>query len=196
VTSGVPQPPGQSICPRPDAEITPPPVVELDEPLIDLRTVQPIRLDLRLADTFASVRIGVADRLVTAQTLIPRGLRLLIIAGYLPPPPHTAPLAYEPHFTGGAVDLTLCTDNGVELDLGTAVNPTPNGHETSHNTPTTIISAEANRNRRILRDALTTTGFVNHPTLWWHWSYGDRYWAHITQTPTAPYGPTTSPTTT
>ena len=25
--------------------------------------------------------------------------------------------------------------------------------------------------------ALSTAGFVNYPTEYWHWSYGDRYWA-------------------
>ena len=24
---------------------------------------------------------------------------------------------------------------------------------------------------------MTGAGFVNYPTEWWHWSYGDRYWA-------------------
>jgi D-alanyl-D-alanine dipeptidase len=25
---------------------------------------------------------------------------------------------------------------------------------------------------------MRATGFVNYPTEWWHWSYGDRYWAY------------------
>jgi len=31
---------------------------------------------------------------------------------------------------------------------------------------------------------------VNYPTEWWHWSYGDRYWAFVTGAPHALYGPT------
>ena len=27
--------------------------------------------------------------------------------------------------------------------------------------------------------ALATEGFVNYPTEYWHWSYGDRYWAYV-----------------
>ncbi len=27
------------------------------------------------------------------------------------------------------------------------------------------------------------------PTEWWHWSYGDRYWALVTGAPAALYGP-------
>jgi D-alanyl-D-alanine dipeptidase len=30
---------------------------------------------------------------------------------------------------------------------------------------------------------------VNYPTEWWHWSYGDRYWALMTGAPAALYGP-------
>ncbi len=33
-------------------------------------------------------------------------------------------------------------------------------------------------------------GFVNYPTEWWHWSYGDRYWALLTGSPHAVYGAT------
>jgi hypothetical protein len=32
-------------------------------------------------------------------------------------------------------------------------------------------------------------GMLNYPTEWWHWSYGDRYWAHATGADTALYGP-------
>jgi D-alanyl-D-alanine dipeptidase len=26
-------------------------------------------------------------------------------------------------------------------------------------------------------------GFVNYPPEWWHWSYGDKYWAFISGRP-------------
>ena len=32
-------------------------------------------------------------------------------------------------------------------------------------------------------------GLVNYPTEWWHWSYGDRYWALVTGAAHALYGP-------
>ena len=38
-------------------------------------------------------------------------------------------------------------------------------------------------------DALGGAGMVNYPTEWWHWSYGDRYWALITGAPRTRYGP-------
>lgn len=36
-------------------------------------------------------------------------------------------------------------------------------------------------------DAMTTVGFVNYPTEWWHWSYGDKYWAFMKSEPHAIY---------
>jgi len=32
-------------------------------------------------------------------------------------------------------------------------------------------------------------GFVNYPTEWWHWSYGDRDWTFVVGAPQARYGP-------
>lgn len=37
--------------------------------------------------------------------------------------------------------------------------------------------------------ALTTADLMNYPTEWWHWSYGDRYWALTTEATAALYGP-------
>ena len=36
--------------------------------------------------------------------------------------------------------------------------------------------------------ALQAVGFVNYPTEYWHWSYGDRYWAYQKGQPAAIYG--------
>jgi D-alanyl-D-alanine dipeptidase len=45
--------------------------------------------------------------------------------------------------------------------------------------------------RAILAQALRPAGLVNYPTEWWHWSYGDRYWALVTGAPYATYGSAT-----
>jgi len=44
------------------------------------------------------------------------------------------------------------------------------------------------KNRRLLVEAMESVGFVNHGHEWWHFSYGDRYWAVITGTDVAIYG--------
>jgi hypothetical protein len=42
--------------------------------------------------------------------------------------------------------------------------------------------------RIILCTALDAAGFINYPAEWWHWSYGDRYWAFQGSKPAAIYG--------
>ncbi|WP_043626773.1 M15 family metallopeptidase [Nonomuraea candida] len=171
------------------------------------------------AGAYAHVRLGVGDRLAAAQAQLPRGLRLLLVEGHRPAflqeryftgclsrmrdahpgwpadllraeagkyvsPPETAP-----HVAGGAVDVTLCAPDGTELPMGTEVNATPPEHGEECYTDSPAISAEARGNRKALITAMTATGFVNYPTEWWHWSYGDRYWAYLTGASHARYGP-------
>ena len=51
------------------------------------------------------------------------------------------------------------------------------------------VAAQARHNRNLLARAMGGAGFVNYPTEWWHWSYGDRYWALISKADSAIYGP-------
>ncbi|GGS15036.1 hypothetical protein GCM10010252_63160 [Streptomyces aureoverticillatus] len=100
-----------------------------------------------------------------------------------------APPEIGPHVAGAAVDLTLCTTDGHELDLGTPVDASPEDSAGACCTGAPNISDRARRNRLVLRAALTTAGLVNYPTEWWHWSYGDRYRALLSGAPAALYGP-------
>ncbi|MFE6777051.1 M15 family metallopeptidase [Streptomyces sp. NPDC057702] len=168
---------------------------------------------------FAYLREGVLDRLRTAQAELPGGLRLLFVEGYRPPSLqrqyfdeyadelrgahpewpaerlHTAASRYvsppeiAPHSAGAAVDLTLADDDGRELDLGTRMNASPEESDGACYTHADTISADARRHRDILGTALTSAGLVNYPTEWWHWSYGDRYWALASGASAAYYGP-------
>ncbi|MEV6984305.1 M15 family metallopeptidase [Sphaerisporangium sp. NPDC051017] len=168
---------------------------------------------------FAHLREGVLARLVDAQRALPFGYRLLVVEGYRPvvlqkrifeeykdelrvaypemspaelhvaASRYVSPVEVAPHTAGAAVDLTLATDDGTALDMGTAVNATPEQSDGACYTAAPNISAEARDHRKILGSALESAGLVNYPTEWWHWSYGDRYWALTTNTPTALYGP-------
>jgi len=202
-----------------DPEITSLPVEECGDPLVDLRDIPALRVDRRLADPdghFARLRSDVANRLVIAQTLLPTGLWLLIVEGYRPlavqrryfdahverlrsahagrdeawlrarASRYISPPEVAPHVAGAAVDLTLCTASGAELWMGTEVNDTDT--ETCH-TAAANLSGEARTHRAVLIDALAGAGLVNYPTEWWHWSYGDRYWAYATGAPAARFGP-------
>ncbi|GLW08532.1 D-alanyl-D-alanine dipeptidase [Microtetraspora sp. NBRC 13810] len=109
---------------------------------------------------------------------------------------YVSPIEVAPHTAGAAVDLTLCVLDGAEpreLDMGTAVNANPEESDGACYTGAPNISAEARSNRKILGDALAAAGLVNYPTEWWHWSYGDRYWAMTTGVGAALYGPFAQP---
>jgi zinc D-Ala-D-Ala dipeptidase len=44
------------------------------------------------------------------------------------------------------------------------------------------------KNRDILFDVMLKNDFINYPTEWWHFSYGDRYWAYHKNEKQAIYG--------
>ena len=104
-------------------------------------------------------------------------------------PPDSVP----PHSTGGAIDLTLSTDDGEELDMGTPVNASPEESQGACYTSVQGISGKAARNRGLLMGAMGAPGLVNYPTEWWHWSYGDRYWAYMLGKRSALFGAVLSP---
>jgi D-alanyl-D-alanine dipeptidase len=200
------------------------PVTESHEKLVDTRTVPELRVDTLMRDDegdYAHLRIGVVDRLVHAQTLLPGGFRLLLVEGFRPPPVqlsifesyadtlraahpdwtpqhvrtmasrYVSPPEIAPHSAGAAIDLTLADADGIALDMGTVINATPEESDGGCYTDADIISASAKEHRRVLGTALDAAGLVNYPTEWWHWSYGDRYWARATGAPSALYGPAT-----
>ena len=203
-----------------DPQIAAIPSADNGEPLVDLREVDELRWDKRLADdagAFARLREGVLQRLLTAQSALPYGFRLLIVEGYRPASlqrlyfdeykielrlaypqwtdervhveasKYVSPPEVAPHGTGGAVDLTLCTAAGDELDLGTEVNDSPEASGNRCFTASRDISTDARRNRQTLVAALSEAGLVNYPTEWWHWSFGDRYWAFSTKAASTRY---------
>ena len=168
---------------------------------------------------FTQLRTGVSERLAAAAERLPDGVRFRFVEGYRPPslqrdyfsayreklrklhpeadetwldlaasryvsPPHIAP-----HSAGAAIDLTLCTEDGEELPMGTAVNASPEESRLRCYTAAQDIDAGSRANRGLLANVLSAAGFVNYPTEWWHWSYGDRYWAMVTRHPLAVYGP-------
>lgn len=100
---------------------------------------------------------------------------------------YVAPPECAPHPTGAAIDITLITNDNLELDMGTEFNATPQETENATYFHSGNISDEAKKNRIILNDALSEAGFVNYEPEWWHWSYGDRYWALHSQKVSALY---------
>jgi D-alanyl-D-alanine dipeptidase len=170
------------------------PVRDCGELLVDVRATAPLQVAGE-HPRFTLLRSSVVDLLVVAQSLLPRDVRLLVVDGYRPAAadrPTHAP-ASAGHLTGAAVDLTLCGQTGVPLPIDLASGgtcPTCAAYDED-------LTARADAgpgglhldNHALLVDALTAMGFVNCPPRWWHWSYGDRHWAHATRAPHARYGP-------
>lgn len=157
-------------------------------------------------DNACFVRESVAGKLKLAQSFLPKGHKLMLRCGHRSlniqkkryewmyaklkkknpdwnseklrdetskcvAPPDIIP----PHSTGGAVDLSIINSNGRQLDMGTKL-----GKFTEKTyTDSDKISPQARKNRKLLIYVMTKAGFINYPTEWWHWSYGDRYWAAV-----------------
>jgi len=198
-----------------DPRVAAVPILDSSEPLVTL--------DASFGPARALVRRGVATRLATAQTLLSGGLRLRVVEGHRtiadqqaiinrysaqvcaaypgvsPGDLHdlvsrfVAPLEVAPHVAGAAVDLTLVDARGHEVDMGTPIDATPEQSDGACWFAAPNISRCARSHRRLLSTVLTWSGLVNYPTEWWHWSYGDRYWALATGADAALYGPVATP---
>jgi len=168
---------------------------------------------------YARTREGVRDRLIQADRSLPKGISLLIIEAYRPPSlqvsifeeyrleleqatpglsraeaevlasRYVSPLEVAPHICGAAIDLTLVDADGNELDLGCPEAATPEQSDGACYTDAPNISSRAREHRAMLGEALGAAGMVNYPTEWWHWSYGDRYWAYVSRQSHSLYGP-------
>jgi D-alanyl-D-alanine dipeptidase len=173
--------------------------------------------------TFAWVRQDLRRRLEHAARLLPDGIRILAVEGYRPrelqlqyfqeycsqlralhpdwaepqvltaASRYVAPPEIAPHTAGAAIDLTLCAEDGKELDLGSTLNASPEESNGACYTDAPDLPPASRSNRAVLIQALRGVGLTNYPTEWWHWSVGDRYWAAVTGAVAAHYGPCSPP---
>ena len=160
-------------------------------------------------------RAAIVEKLVRVQAALPAGIRLCVAECYRPlslqqrywdranqklraehpswsgtkiadeaakyvAPPWITP----PHSTGGAIDIVLIDDEGSELDMGCALNEQCPQMKTRFEGLSSVAAA----NRQLLVSGVESAGFVNYSHEWWHYSYGDRYWAFRTQASVAIYG--------
>ncbi|MEB5475748.1 M15 family metallopeptidase [Acinetobacter pollinis] len=101
--------------------------------------------------------------------------------------PNENPNRPSPHLTGGSVDVTLCDKDGNILDMGTAFDEI---HALSFTDALEGMQEYqvACKHRRILYWAMTSAGFTNLPSEWWHFDYGNQLWAYTTKQQSAHYG--------
>ena len=200
-----------------DEEVTAIPVAGSEEPLVEAPVPFDGREDDGTGAA-RLLRREVADRLADASAALPADLRLVLNEGYRPPrlqrlyferyaerlraadtslpeevvhrlaSRFVSPPGLAPHTSGAAVDVLLTTPEGEELDLGCPIDASPEASEGRCYTWHPDVQGEPLRLRRELARAMTGAGLVNYPTEWWHWSFGDRYWALVTGAPEARYG--------
>ncbi|WP_449286472.1 M15 family metallopeptidase [Marinobacter sp. PE14] len=93
-----------------------------------------------------------------------------------------------PHSTGGAFDIEIVDKAGKPLDFGMELSdwdvvPPELCATDFDGLPDPVV-----RNRKLLVETLAAEGFINYPREWWHFSYGDQYWAFATGNAMALYG--------
>ena len=88
------------------------------------------------------------------------------------------------HQAGAAVDLKLALSDRTELEHGGLMKGLSGVAPTAW-----PVSPEIRKNRDMLVQAMEATGMINYPDEWWHFSYGDRLWAEVTDRNTAFFAP-------
>lgn len=87
------------------------------------------------------------------------------------------------HMTGGAVDLRLWKDGKKVPMKSSKLTYQENAKSFQPKLPKHI-----QRNREIMFAALKKAGLSNYPKEYWHWSYGDIWWAKRNKKKIAIYG--------
>ncbi len=165
--------------------------------LVDVHTMNPrILLDIRYAttnnfthrklyeDASCQLRESTARKLDAAEREVEKlGLRLKVFDCYRPLAVQRKLWAAVPderyvadpakgsrHNRGAAVDLTLVTAGGDELEMPTGYDDfTERAHRDYE-----AVSKRARRNRALLERVMVKHGFVGLATEWWH--FDDREW--------------------
>lgn len=79
------------------------------------------------------------------------------------------------HMTGGAVDVVLADSEGNEIPLKVSDEEIPREKQGFLDCPG--LPKEISESRQILYRVMTEAGFNNYFREFWHYSYGDPYWA-------------------
>jgi D-alanyl-D-alanine dipeptidase len=152
-----------------DPRVSAVPARECGEPLTEL--------DESFGPCRALARVSVARRLAQARDMLPRGVGLRVVDGY-----RTA-----------AAQRTIISSYAAQLRVS---HPAAGAAELERLTSRFVAPlavaphvAGAAADLTLVDSAGRGAGLVNYPTEWWHWSYGDRYWALVTGAPAALYGP-------
>ncbi|HLC38753.1 MAG TPA: M15 family metallopeptidase [Patescibacteria group bacterium] len=87
------------------------------------------------------------------------------------------------HMTGGAVDLRLWKNDRKVPMKSSKLSYQENAKSIQSKLPVYLQN-----NRKIMFTALAKAGLSNYPSEYWHWSYGDIWWAERNHQKIAKYG--------
>lgn len=90
------------------------------------------------------------------------------------------------HNTGGAVDLTIVYNDKYALNMGTLFDDFTKRSWSNHfedDYPEHESCYEVRDNRRLLYEVMTSVGFTNLPSEWWHFDYGTKFWSYFKNQP-------------
>lgn len=211
----VPMPPALVALRAPESAPPDVPIRDNGEPLVPVAGVlktHPVYSWLGFEHGPGTMRLrrGVLERLQGASRRLPADFGIVVIdahrtrafqaellahyrkaaqtplAGFVSDPWSNSPV--PPHTTGGAVDLTLSW-RGAVLGLGTDFDAfLPGAALTALEDQ---VGSPARELRRLLASVLQAEGMSALASEWWHWSYGDQYWAAQTGAANAVYAEVT-----
>lgn len=100
--------------------------------------------------------------------------------------PSDDPTKPSPHNTGGSVDLSIVDKNSVPMNMGTEFDEMTEKAYTryfekklSQGDSLTEKEKEALENRRLLYHIMTNVGFTSYSEEWWHFDFGNQFYAKI-----------------
>ncbi|WP_329453367.1 dipeptidase (plasmid) [Streptomyces sp. NBC_01724] len=114
--------------------------------------------------------------------------QLIELAGRYVSPPWVAP-----HSCGGAVDVTLASLDGIELDIGYRINAAPKRPGEMSFLDAHDLPRHARDNRMLLLAAMTHSGWVPHWYESWHFEIGTRFAALMADLDKSVYGVISDP---
>ncbi len=101
--------------------------------------------------------------------------------------PSINPYCPAPHNTGGAVDLSILDENGKLMKMGTDFDEFKSTAHTRYyeeklekGERLTKEEQKILQNRRLLYYIMLDSGFKNFSEEWWHYDFGNQFWASYT----------------
>lgn len=91
--------------------------------------------------------------------------------------PSEDPAKPSPHSTGGAIDLSVCDSEGNLLKMGTDFDSFDIASRTDYFRDKDSL---IHKNRGVLYRVMSLVGFTNYPEEWWHYDFGNQFWACLT----------------